>query len=259
MLLLYFARDLFVPLALALLIYLTLTPLVRFLSRKGIPDFASAIVLVVLVAIGVGGVLMMLSEPFMQLINDAPRIVDDVKQKLNIVRRPVEALIEAGKQVEELTEQNAETTLQVSAPQPGLVSWAAGTMARFVTMGGVTLVLIVLLLSSGDLFLQKLVRVMPTLTDKKKALRIVHDIEAEVSRYLLTITLINCCLGVLIGVSMALLGMPQPALWGMAAGLLNFVPYIGAAAGILSVAAVAIVTFPALLVAALPPLAYLTI
>ena len=149
--------------------------------------------------------------------------------------------------------------MQVAAPQPGLLSRAAGTMARFAAVSGVTLVLLVLLLSSGDLFLQKLVRVMPTLTDKKKALRIVHTIEGEVSRYLLTITLINCCLGLLIGVSMALLDMPQPALWGIAAALLNFVPHNRAAAGILSVAAVAIVTFPTLIAAALPPLAYLTL
>jgi predicted PurR-regulated permease PerM len=98
---------------------------------------------------------------------------------------------------------------------------------------------------------------MPTLTDKKTALRIVHAIEGEVSRYLLTITAINCCLGLLVGASMGLLGMPQPALWGIAAGLLNFIPYIGAAAGILAVAAVAIVTFPTLAAAAMPPLAYL--
>jgi predicted PurR-regulated permease PerM len=255
---LYFARDLIVPLVLALLIYLTLMPLVRFLSLRGIPEFVSATVLVVAIALGVGGAVMMLSDPFMQLINDAPRIVDDVKAKLNIVRRPVEALIEAGKQVEELARER-ETTVEVTATRQGLLSWAAGTVVGLVTMSGVTLVLIVLLLSSGDLFLQKLVRVMPTLTDKKKALRIVHDIEGEVSRYLLTITLINSCLGVLIGGCMALLGMPQPALWGIVAALLNFIPYIGAAAGILSVTAVAIVSFPTLSAAVLPPLAYLVV
>jgi predicted PurR-regulated permease PerM len=256
---LYLARDLLVPLALAVLIYLTLSPLVRFLSLKGIPDFASAIVLVVLVGIAVGGALMMLSDPFMQLVNDAPRIIEDVRQKLRIVRQPVEALIEAGKQVEELANDTGKPTVEVTAPQPGLLSWAAGTMARFLTMSGITLVLIVMLLSSGDLFLQKLVRVMPTLTDKKKALRIVHDIEGEVSRYLLTITVINACLGILVGAAMTVAGMPQPALWGIAAGLLNFIPYIGAAAGILSVAAVAIVTFPTLTAAAVPPLAYLVL
>ncbi len=254
---LYIARDLFIPLALAILIYLTLIPLVRFLSRRGVPEVVSAIVLVAISSLGAGFALMMLSEPFMQMIGDAPRIVDDVQKKLRIVRQPVEALIEAGKQVEELARVDLGPTVAVAAPRPGLWSWAAGTVARVVAMSSVTIVLIVFLLSSGDLFLQKFVRMMPTLTDKKKTLRIVRAIEGDVSRYLLTITAINCCLGVAIASAMAVLQMPNPVLWGVAAALLNFIPYLGAATGIVSVAAVAIVTFPTLLAAALPPLVYL--
>ncbi len=256
---LYIARDLFIPLALAILIYLTLIPLVRFLSLRGVPEVVSAIVLVVLVTLGVGFALMMLREPFMQMINDAPRIVDDVQKKLRIVREPVEALIEAGKQVEELARVDSGPTVAVAAPQPGLWSWAAGTVARVVTTSSVTIVLIVFLLSSGDLFLQKFVRMMPTLTDKKKALRVVRAIEGEVSRYLLTVTVINCGLGVAIAAAMAILQLPNPVLWGVAAAVLNFIPYLGAATGIVSVAAVAIVTFPTFLAAAIPPLAYLAL
>ena len=140
--------------------------------------------------------------------------------------------------------------------QPGAVSWAADTFSDVGATLGATLLFVIFLLSSGDLFLQKLVRVLPTLSDKKRSLRVVHDVEAEVSRYLFTITFINVGLGVAVGLCMAALGMPNPVLWGVAAALLNFVPYLGALIGVSLAAAIGLITFPTFAAAALPPLAY---
>ena len=73
---------------------------------------------------------------------------------------------------------------------------------------------------------------MPTFRDKQRAIRIAHDIERRVSRYLFTITVINAGLGVAIGLGMWSLGMPEPPLFGVIAFVLNFIPYIGAVAGV---------------------------
>ena len=95
-----------------------------------------------------------------------------------------------------------------------------------------TLVIAVFLMSSGDLFYEKLVRVLPTLTDRKRALRIVYELETEVSTYLLTLTAINACLGLAVALTFQALGMPSPYLWGLLTFFFNFIPYVGALTGV---------------------------
>jgi predicted PurR-regulated permease PerM len=88
-------------------------------------------------------------------------------------------------------------------------------------------------------------------------LRIARDIEREVSHYLLTITAINICLGIVIGTGMYFVGMPNPVLWGITATVLNFIPVLGAAVGIVVVGVVALVSMPTLGQALLAPGIYL--
>jgi predicted PurR-regulated permease PerM len=104
-------------------------------------------------------------------------------------------------------------------------------------------ILLYFLLVSGDLFLRKLVRVTPTLAGKRKAVEVAHRVQGDLARYLATITAINVGLGVAGGLAMALLGMPNPALWGAMAALFNFVPYVGAVVGTGIVGVVAALTF----------------
>ena len=121
------------------------------------------------------------------------------------------------------------------------------------------IVLLYFLLASGDLFLRKLVRVLPRLSDKKRAIEIARQTEGHISTYLSTVTLINIALGLIVGVAMHLVGMPNAILWGVMAGLLNFIPYLGAlaTAGILAI--VSVLTFDSLGRALVAPLLYLAI
>jgi predicted PurR-regulated permease PerM len=98
--------------------------------------------------------------------------------------------------------------------------------------------------------------VMPTLGDKKRAVRIAHDIGAHVSRYLLTVTAINICLGIIVGLTLLALGMPNPGLWGALACVLNFVPYVGAITGVVALALAALLSFDNLAWALVFPAAY---
>ena len=99
------------------------------------------------------------------------------------------------------------------------------------------------LLASGNLFLQKLVRVLPRFQDKRIAVTIVRQIEKDISLYLLTVTMINAGLGVAVGTAMYGLGMPNPVLWGVMAGCFNFIPYLGAIASAIVLTLVASLTF----------------
>jgi predicted PurR-regulated permease PerM len=100
--------------------------------------------------------------------------------------------------------------------------------------------LLLFLLASQDSFLRSLVRVLPRLREKKLAVEVLRGIEREISRYLMTITLINLGLGAAIGVAMQLLGLPNPYLWGAMAALFNFIPYVGAICGAAIVGLVAL-------------------
>jgi predicted PurR-regulated permease PerM len=139
---------------------------------------------------------------------------------------------------------------------PALVSLAASYPVNFFIILTSTLVFAIFLMASGDLFYEKLVRVLPTLTDKKNALRIVYDVEREVSAYLLTVTAINAGVGFVVAISFQLLGLPTPYLWALIAFVLNFIPYIGPIAGTALSGLVSIVVFDSLGYALLAPLAY---
>lgn len=244
---LYFGREFFVPVVLSFLFALTLTPIVRFLTKRGIPSPLSATLLVIVsaVAVGFGGYL--LSGPVMQLIDEAPQIGRTLTERVEELRGPFDLLMQISHQIDSVTDTvNEAGVMKVSVQQPGVLSQAAGSLLSFGTTVAIVFVLSLFLLASGTLFYEKIVQSFSTLTDKKRALRVVFDVEREVSRYLLTIAVINAGLGAVIGFGLWGLGMPTPFLWGAMAALLNFLPYIGALATIVVVAVISIVSFDTL-------------
>jgi predicted PurR-regulated permease PerM len=107
----------------------------------------------------------------------------------------------------------------------------------------VALILLYFILSSPSLFTLKLVRALPRLRDKVRAVEIIRTVRQEVSTYFLTITLINVGLGACTALVMYALGMPSPLLWGVMAMLFNFVPYLGPMSGLIVLTLAALHTF----------------
>jgi predicted PurR-regulated permease PerM len=142
--------------------------------------------------------------------------------------------------------------------QPGIVSRAAGNLLSASTTAAITFVLSLFLLASGTMFYEKIVQSFTKMSEKKRALRVVYDVEREISRYLLTVAAINTGLGLTVGTGLWALGMPMPFVFGVAAGLLNFLPYVGAAITIILVAVLSIVSFDSFAYALLPPAFVLT-
>jgi predicted PurR-regulated permease PerM len=258
---LFYARGFFLPLVLAVLVTLTFAPFVRVLSHRGVPAAVSAVMLVIVLGGGIAGGATLLSQPVSQMITQAPTLVTQVRERFAFLRQPLATLSEAGRQIQAITSGGDQTDepQRVVLAESGLLAWVAGTAADFGTTFGAMLILSLFLLASGDTLRAKLIRVVPNLSDKKRSLRVLRDIENEVSRYLLIITAINAGFGLCVGIAMAVLGMPNPLLWGVAAGLLNFIPYLGGFVGNTLATVIAIVTFPTLTQAALVPLAYLGI
>lgn len=256
----YVARDFLLPVVLASFIALTFRPAVRFLSRRYIPPWLSATLLAIIL---VGGGLLagyMLSWQISAWIDQAPQLAEAFVEKFRGLRSWLDVVVNLTDKIQDATAApGAIPAQEVVVREPVLPGWLV-VMTWYplqVTITLIaTLVIAVFLMSSGDLFYEKLVRVLPTLTDRKRALRIVYELETEVSTYLLTLTAINAVLGLAVAVTFHALGMPSPYLWGLLTFFFNFIPYVGALSGVALSGFMAIVTFESLGYALLIPAAF---
>jgi predicted PurR-regulated permease PerM len=257
----YAARPFLVPLVLALLLAFLFNPVVRGLERLRVPRglSAAAIVLAVVGTIAVGGY--SLSGPAAAWIARAPESLSQLETKLRRLRRPVEQVTRTAERVGQLTEvaQAGPAGAKPLKVEVQRESWSAaifGGTWSIVSSGLVVVVLLYFFLASGDVFLAKLVKVLPTLTDKKRALQIARDTERSISYYLLTTTLVNGVFGSAVAVAMHLVGMPNAVLWGVLAAVTNFIPYLGAVAMMIILGLVALVQFDETSRALLAPLVF---
>jgi predicted PurR-regulated permease PerM len=258
---LYYARSFFLPVVLAVLVTLVFAPVVRYASRRGIPPIVSAVLFIVVLAVVLTTLAMWLSAPVASMIAGAPAAAKQIHDRFAFLQAPFAALNDIGRQVgalgSDVKQGEPAAPQSVTLVQPGMIAWLAGTVADVGTTLGATLILSLFLLAQRDTLRLKLIRVMPELSEKKRSLRVLRDIENEVSHYLLTITAINAGLGICVGLAMAILGMPNPMLWGLGAMLLNYIPYIGPLVGECLALVIAVITFREPLSILLPPLAYL--
>ena len=202
-----------------------------------------------------------LADPAAAWLAQAPKVMSQVQAK---IRAPVEELNKAREQVEGLVETRRGSRASATAPDGGVkvgVVNAAIVVLGTVQQVGVTLLitiaLLFLLLSSGTMFQEKLVRSLPRFRHKKQAVAITNQIQKDISAYLATVSLINAGLGLAIGLGLYAVGLPNAALWGTMAALLNFAPFIGFAIGTTIVFIVGLLTFDTLTQALLPPLVYI--
>src|ERR1051325_8218223 len=253
----YFARDFLLPVLLAFFLSFLFAPAVRWLNRLHVPTMVGAgLIIAALLAITGYGTYR-LAAPAREWLEKAPRSFNTIRLKFRKLLEPVEKARQTTEQLEKMAALNKQENVPtVEIKKPGLGEFVFTGTQNFVILLGVTIVLLYFLLASGDLFLLKLVKVLPTLEDKKRAVEICRQVERDVSTYLWTVTLVNTALGTAVGFAMYFLGMPNAALWGVMAGFLTYIPYLGPACGILTVAVVSALTFDDPMKIFLPPAAY---
>ena len=238
------ARDLFLPLMLAFFLCFLLSPLLRMLKRAHIPEALGAALLLTVLVGGVGLGLYSLVTPATEWIAKAPESMTRIRGKLRTLRSPMEQMNRTADQVERTISGDSGTAPAAAVRSPAWITHALfGGTTAFVSEAVVVIVLLYFLLASGDLFLRKLIKVLPTFKDKKRAVEIAREVEDNISTYLFTVTLINIGVGVAVGVGVWLLKMPNPVLWGVLAGVLTYVPYLGAVAGIGTLGLAALLVF----------------
>jgi predicted PurR-regulated permease PerM len=263
---LYFASSLFLPIVIAVVLNMLFRPLVRGLrQRAGLPDPAGAAV-VILVVLGIFAFgLYEVSGPASQWVEQAPRYLRSAEAELRGLFESLESVTRGAEAVGNIGDEGAEAGAPTPEPQPVQVQGRSAVdvllsqTRAFLVSAAVVFFLLYFLLASGDLFLRKLVRVVPLFRQKRVAVQIARSAESDLSTYLATYTVINAVLGTVVGTILYLLGMPNPALWGVMVGLLNFVPYLGAAVGVSVVALVAFVSIEPMARALMAPLLYFII
>jgi len=252
----YFMRSILLPIVLALLLSYLLRPIVRALAQLKIPLPVSAafilIGLIALVGYGISG----LATPTVEWLQKAPAGLAELQYKLLPLKKSVAQVTQASGEIEKLATTNAETKTVEVKRHPISEMFFMRT-PEFIASAVLLTILLYFLLVYDQVFIAKLVKLLPTLSDKKTAVAIAQDIESQVSRYLFTITAINACLGLAVGTAVGLLGLRNPVMWGVMVALLNFVPYLGALTGIICMTIGAALSFDSLGYALIFPVVYL--
>src|SRR2546423_3954433 len=252
----YFMRSILLPIVLALLLSYLLRPIARGLAQLKIPlPVSAAFILIGLLAV-VGYGISALVTPAVGWIQKAPQGLTELQHKLLPVKRSVAQVSQATSEIEKLASTSAEAKA-VEVKRHPIIEMFLMRTPDLIASAVLLFILLYFLLVYDQVFIAKLVKLLPTLSDKKMAVAIAHDIESQISRYLLTITAINSSLGAAVGTAVGLLGLHNPVMWGVMVAVLNFVPYLGALTGIICMTIGAVLSFNSLGYALIFPGVYL--
>ncbi len=253
---LQWARAVFIPLMLSVLLSYAFSPLINWLEAKRLPRWLTSAVLLlgILGAMGSGAYLLRLEAA--RLITALPAAAQKLGQALKSNNgksdNALETVQKAAAQIEQATRDSAAATgaargatrVLIEPPRFNIKDYLwTGTIGLFALIGQVAVVVFLtyFLMLSGDAFRRKLVKLTgPSLSKKKITLQALYEITGQIQRYLQVQLLTSLLVGMLTGLVLLFLGLENATTWGVVAGVLNLVPYIGS---LITAAASALVAF----------------
>lgn len=256
-----FAAPVVLPIVLAMLVAILFGPVVDALERLGLPAYIGAAAVVCLAFVVVFLVLIALLRPAEQWLSDLPRNIAVFEQRISQLQQPLREIQEAGEALEDVAQMvdgsdptAATVEVQERTWPTEILSGLAQPLAGF----GAFVVLLFLILASGDQFLRKLVSVIPKFADKRRAIDIVHSVRSDISFYLIGTSSVNCLLGGVVFATASLLSIENAVLWGVATTMLSFALFTGAAANTLILLFVGVTASENLAVALVLPAVFIT-
>ena len=271
---LYFGREVFVPLALAILLSFVLAPLVLLLRRLHIPRVPSVIIAVLIAFIVILGIGTLIGSQLAQLAENLPQYQTTIVEKIQSARsaaagsgiagRASSMLKDLGNEITSAPEKPNRTgakgtaapsgTAQQQAPVPveihqpplaplQLIQSVVGPLLAPLATAGIVIIFLLFILLQREDLRDRFIRLAGA-RDLQRTTRALDDGVHRLSRYFLMQSAINATFGVVIGIGLSLIGVPNPVLWGALAMLLRFVPYIGAPIAAIFPAALAIAVDP---------------
>ena len=258
---LYFGQDIFVPLALAVLLSFMLSPFISFLRRLRIPRTPAVITVVLLAFLGIFAFGMVVTGQISQLGSNLPQYQLNIQEKVRalranatgggIIEHASEMLHKLSKEIDgpaqapaggsspagassAAAEQSADDEprpipVQIRQPDPApleMLQSFLGPLISPLATGGIVIVFVIFMLLQREDLRDRFIRLAGT-SDLHRTTQALSDAGKRVAKYLLMQLIVNTTYGIPIGIGLWLIGVPNPLLWGLLAIVLRFVPYIG--------------------------------
>ena len=229
---LYLAHEVLLPVTLAAMASLLLAPSVQGLARRGVPRTFGALLMLSLLVGFLGGIGTYVSGPIMDWMEEAPEGIGNLLLSDHGLHDAYTRMTDSARQVEETVEEFADegvderpaTVVLQSESWRGQLLVGARNNAVAIALA---LTLSYFLLVSGQALVRNLAGQLTTRRRRHTVLKVIRDSQREIARYLGVITLSNGAVGLLTGIMLWLLGLPEPVVWGVIAALLRFIPYLG--------------------------------
>lgn len=260
---LYVAHQIVLPILLAVLTSLLLSPLVKKAYVKWrVPRMVSSLVLVLLVLAGIAGITVAVATPALKWAEEVPHGISRLLVGESEISRQIARVTESAEQVEKSMEELSDS----DQPQPTAVvlktdSWRSQLMNKAQNgIAGLALALALtyFLLVSGDRLIKNFVRQLPG-EQRKTVLRITHDSQHQIAQYLGVLGLSNLSVGAITGLICWAVELPDPAVWGLVAGLARFIPYLGVILSMSMLTIVSAISLDQLWMMAIAPLGFLAL
>ncbi len=247
---LYFGREIFMPIALAVLLSFALAPVVRRFRLWHLPRVAAVLTAVMLAFLFVAGLTWLMAVQVTELARDLPRYQETMREKIVSLKGAAaasDAMETASGVLERLSQEiarpnpgdapavtiggdaRAPVPVVVREPPPGPLDTLASLIEPLIhpfAITGIVIIFVIFILLQREDLRNRFIKLVGA-GDLQKATAALDDAAGRLSRLLLTQLLMNTVFGIVIGVGLTLIGVPIAALWGMLAGILRFVPYIG--------------------------------
>ncbi|MAS05464.1 MAG: hypothetical protein CL534_12380 [Ahrensia sp.] len=261
---LYFARAVFLPITIGLLVALILHLPIMALHRAGMPKILAVAVLITAVAAMLTLIFILIVGPVSNIFDSWPQIASELRGKIFQLRSAFSAAEQAGDAVSKIADDvknivKDPEVQEVVMHEPNFLARAATSAADIVTGIVVTLTISAFVLVMRRPFLTLATMPFDRTSTKLRAARIWKNAEREVSHFFLVTSLINAGLGTAVGLALWLLDVPMPYVWGIVVALLNYVLFVGPAIGTAALLAASVITFDTPFQMFAPPLAYLAI
>src|SRR5450759_4532215 len=228
----YVASEIVLPLIFAIILKLLLQPSLSILERWHVPRTIASLLLILTLFATIVGLGAAISGPARTWAAKLPEGIPRLEERLSFMREPINTLQRFLQQVEDFGGTAPSPNAAASARGPTLLSKLFTGTRNFASGFFTTVLFLFFFLVSGDIFLHRLVEILPRFSNKRQVVEISQQIESDISAYLATITVMNAAVGIATAMTMWLTGVGDPILWGTVAFLLNYVPILGPALGL---------------------------
>lgn len=231
---LWLAQGVILPVLLAVFFALIGNPIIRGLRRLWIPRMVGALIVLVGGLLATGLLVNQLIEPAGEWMRELPREIREITPKLRDLTKPVREAGRAAESFARVAGGEESKPVQVIRTEANEPFRALTATPRMVASVGAVVLLTFFFMAFGENLQRNAIALLPSRQQKTLTLEILQSIESELSRYVLTISLINAVVGAIFAGALYLLEIPLPeaVMWGTLAALLNYAPYVGPVIGI---------------------------